>query len=85
VGQCFEISSALRSVFLPHRQQVLESFLALSPGCAQEPLALAADSFGASSGSALPLLPNGIGATADGPRNAALRTLGGQLASPHAH
>jgi hypothetical protein len=87
VGQCFEISSALRGVFLPHRQQVLQSFLTLSPGCDVTPLALAADGVGANDASALPLLPKGIGSTspADGRANAPLRTLGGQLASPHAH
>jgi hypothetical protein len=72
-------------VFLPHRQQVLGSFLALSPGCFQEPLALAADSFSASSGSALPLLPSDGSAITASRANAPLRTLGGQLASPHAH
>ncbi|HVZ35102.1 MAG TPA: hypothetical protein VG963_21900, partial [Polyangiaceae bacterium] len=70
-GNCFAISDALRSSFLPHRQQVMASLLG-SGSCAGAPPAFAASS-SASLGSLT------------GTPSAALRTLGGQIASPHGH
>lgn len=74
-GQCFGISDALRNQFLPHRGQVLQSFLDNSPGCGGPvPFALS----GESPPSGIQLQPAALEA---GPT----LTLGGQLAGPHAH
>ena len=77
IGNCFAISSALRDEFLPHRQEVMNDFLATSPGCSGAPVA-----------AALPAA--GLGAPALGAPPLAVtpgsaRTLGGQLTSAHAH
>jgi len=72
-GNCFAISDALRNEFLPHRQEVLNDFLATSPGCAAPPFAAALPAGG--------LAAPAPGGAPTGP----VHTLGGQLTSAHSH
>jgi hypothetical protein len=73
VGNCFAISDALRSEFLPHRQEVMNDFLASSPGCAAPPFAAA-------------LPAGGLAAPQPSPApSGPVHTLGGQLTGAHAH
>jgi hypothetical protein len=76
VGTCFGISDTLRNQFLPHRQQVLSSFLATSPGCSPTPPPAFAAAPG---GQALPGAPLGA------PPGGVSHTLGGQTAGLHSH
>ncbi len=88
VGQCFEISQALRNEFLPHRKQVMETFLGSSPGCGfgpvPPPLGPFPPPFGGAIGGPGELPPSGVGVGVPGGEGL-LKTLGGQIASPHAH
>lgn len=74
-GLCFGISDALRNQFLPHRQQVMQAFMAGSTSCGLAPLALGGEALQP----ALPLQPSEL------PAPASVRTLGGQIAGQHAH
>lgn len=71
-GNCFAISGTLRNEFLPHRQDVMNDFLATSPGCFAPPFAAAAPV--AALGAPQPTEPAG-----------SVRTLGGQVAGAHSH
>jgi hypothetical protein len=74
-GTCFRVSEALRTVFLPHRIEVLRNFLDSPSGACAPP------AFGADAG---PALSGGASAPpARGP--GALRTLGGQPVVEHPH
>jgi hypothetical protein len=72
-GNCFRVSEALRSVFLPHRIEVLRNFLDSPSGACAPP------SFGSDAGPAL----SGGEPPARAP--GALRTLGGQPVVEHPH
>jgi hypothetical protein len=84
-GTCFGISEALRSAFLPARARITRE-LANTPACGSEP-PLPVDPVpvgGGGSGNVDGGISIPIGAAAP-PGAAVLFTLGGQVATPHAH
>ena len=74
IGNCFALSDTLRNQFLPHRQQVMNDFLATSSGCSSAPFAAAAAGPVGGLAAPAPALPSGP-----------VRTLGGQLVGVHSH
>ena len=77
-GTCFGISEALRTVFLPHRSDVLRNFIDSGLGC-DKPSEPAGDA-GVAGGDAGTIGGGPVSAIARG-----VRTLGGQPVVEHPH
>lgn len=87
-GQCFQVSEAMRTVFLPHRIDVQRNFLtAAAPACSAPPPASADAGVPLTGGGDAGLSAAGLGSAAGLAARApgALRTLGGQPVVDHPH